>query len=75
MLSESQKNLLSLVAEKNGKLNWYKISRAYVNRFGSPADLSESFKYLESEGLIESKPIDGEPLPQLYISEKGKTLL
>ena len=75
MLSESQKKLLSLVAEKNGKLNWYKISRIYVNKFGSPADLSESFKYLEDEGLIESMSIEGEPLPQLYVSEKGKNFL
>jgi len=75
MLSDSQRRLLSLVAEKSGKLNWYKVSRIYVNKFGSPAELSESFKFLEDEGLIETKPIAGEPLPQLYISEKGKNYL
>ncbi len=64
MLSESQRRFLSLVAEKNKKLNWYKVSRIYVNKFGSPAELSESFKYLGDEGLIEFKPIKG----SLYLS-------
>ncbi len=70
MLSESQNFLLSLISEKDGKLNWYKVSRIYVNKFQSPADLSESFKNLEEEGLIESREFEGEPLPRLFITDK-----
>jgi len=75
MLTESQKTLLSLVGEKDGKLNWYKIGRNYINKFNTPADLSESFKYLEDEALIESIEIEGEPLPRLHITKKGKKVL
>ena len=75
MLNESQKMLLSLIAEKDGKLNWYKIGRIYINKFNTPAELSESFKYLEDEGLIESREIEGEPLSRLYLTEKGKQAL
>jgi hypothetical protein len=75
MLSESQKVLLSLIAEKDGKLNWYKIGRAYVNKFNTPAELSESFKYLGEEELIESREMEGEPLPRLYLTLKGKQTL
>lgn len=75
MLTESQKTLLSLIAEKDGKLNWYKIGRIYIYKFKTPADLSESFKYLEEENLIESREIEGEPLSRLHITEKGKNIL
>lgn len=75
MLTESQKMLLSLIAEKDGKLNWYKIGRIYINKFNTPSELSESFKYLENEFLIELREIEGEPLSRLYITEKGKQAL
>lgn len=74
MLSSSQKLLLSIVFKKDGKLNWYKISRAYLKDFGSPAELSESFSFLEKEGFIESRTIDNEPLPKIFVTEKGSML-
>ncbi len=64
MLNESQKTLLPIIAKRDGKLNWYKIGRIYINKFNTPAELSESFKFLE-----------GEPLARLFITEKGRSAL
>ncbi|GAA6167980.1 hypothetical protein NBRC116591_17910 [Sessilibacter corallicola] len=52
MLNEGQKKLLSLITERDDKLNWYKTGRTYINKFNNPAELSESFKFLEGESLF-----------------------
>lgn len=75
MLTDSQRKLLSVIAEKNGKLNWYKIGRIHMNKFSDPADFDSSMKFLAAENFVEERSIGQEPLPSLFITDKGESEL
>ena len=74
-MTDSQRKLLELIGEKDGKLNWYKIGRIHLNKFSDPADFDSSMKHLQVKGLVEERTNGGEPLPSLYLTEKGKEQL
>jgi hypothetical protein len=75
MLTDTQRKLLSIIAEKEGKLNWYKIGRIHMNKFHDPTDFDASMKFLKGENFVVEKPVDDEPLPSLFITDKGKSEL
>lgn len=75
MLTDTQRKLLSIIAEKDGKLNWYKIGRIHMNKFRDPADFDSSMKFLKSENFVVEKPVSEEPLPGLFITDKGRSEL
>jgi hypothetical protein len=69
-LSRSQRVLLEAISKHNGEWNWYKLGRFCLPRLDSPADFT--LKPLFDAGYIEGRPIEGEPLPRLYITELGE---
>lgn len=72
-LEKSQQILLETIFCHDGEWNWYKLGRACLHLLDSPADLT--LKPLLSEGLVEERPVEHEPLPRLHITEAGKAAL
>lgn len=73
LLSESQTTVLRHIEERNGLCNWYQTTRALSDLFmNSPEFLSWNYV---ADGLVLETLIEGEPLPKLSLSEKGREAL
>ncbi len=72
-LDKNQLVILETVHSRNGECNWYKVSRRVLSLLDSPAELKLS--PLLDAGLIEESSLDGEPLPRLHVTAKGKQVL
>ena len=72
-LSKADRLILEIIGSHDGKWNWYKVSRAYLELMDGPSELT--LKALLDAGLIEERPLENEPLPRLFVTESGKQVL
>lgn len=72
MVTESELIILGVIHDHDGEWNWYKVGRRCINLV-DPSQLS--LKPLTEAQLVEERIVDGEPLPRLFVTELGKSLL
>jgi len=72
-LSRSHLILLRAIHAHDGEWNDYKLGRACLGKLDSPADFT--LRPLLDAGLIEERKVADEPLPRLFTTEAGRTVL
>ena len=72
MATESELVILGVILEHDGEWNWYKVGRRCMNLV-NPDQLS--LKSLIDGNLVEERLVDDEPLPRLFVTELGKSIL
>lgn len=72
-LTASQRLLLEAIAKYDGQWNWYKLGRLCLFKLDSPDDFVLS--PLVDAGYVEERPFEGEPLPRLHLTDRGKAAL
>jgi hypothetical protein len=72
-LTASQRLLLETIAKYDGQWNWYKLGRLCLSKLDSPGDFALS--PLVDAGYIEERAFEGEPLPRLHLTDRGKSAL
>lgn len=72
-LQEPKRAILRIVQKHEGELNWYQVHRAAFDIFAEHPDLKPS-EFI-ADGLLEEKPVSGEPLPRIHTTALGRTLL
>lgn len=65
--------ILRLIQKHEGQWNWYQVHPAEFDIFAEHPDLIPS-EFI-ADGLLEEKPVSGEPLPRLHTTALGRTLL
>jgi hypothetical protein len=73
ILTRSQRILLETIDKYDGEWNWYKLGRLCLSKLDSPADFTLK-PFLEA-GYVEEKPVEGDPLPRLHITQAGRAAL
>lgn len=72
-LTASQRTLLEAISRHDGEWNDYKLGRACLAQLESPADFN--LRPLLDAEYIEERRFEGEPLPRLYLTDRGKVAL
>lgn len=72
MATESELIILGVIHDHDGEWNWYKVGRRCINLV-DPSQLS--LKTLTEGKLVEERQVEGDPLPRLFVTELGKSLL
>lgn len=68
-------HLLSIIADRDGDLNWYIIGRKHLHEFENPSEFDQAFKALSQLNLVEEKLEKGENLPKLFLTDKGRSII
>jgi hypothetical protein len=72
-LTEPKLEVLRIIEKHNGHWNWYQVGRAAFDIMSEHPEIALSG--FVSAGLVEERTVDGEPLPKLSLTEKGKNAL
>jgi hypothetical protein len=70
---EPRLSILRIVAKHDGEWNWYQVGRSAFDILTEHSSMKLSD--LVSEGLVEEKPVEGEPLPRVQLTDAGKAIL
>lgn len=72
-LTHPELEVLRIVGKHDGNWNWYQVGRAAFDILSEHPEIK--LTDFVSADLVDERTVEGEPLPKLSLTEKGRKLL